>query len=56
MIIIGAGISGMMAADILLQEEKKILIIEASKKVGGTIRNYTIGDAMEYIGKHVDWI
>lgn len=35
-----------MAADILLKEEKKILMIEASRTVGGTIKNYPVQQAL----------
>ena len=45
-----------MAADILLKVEKKVLVLESSRTCGGAIRNYTIGDTMEYLHKKVEWL
>lgn len=55
-IIIGAGLSGLTAADILLREEKKILILESGTSSGGIIKNYTIAETMKYLQTHVDWL
>ena len=55
-IVVGAGLSGLMAAEILLKEEKKVLVIESSPNTGGIIKNYTIGQTMEYLNKKLPWV
>ena len=52
-IIVGAGLSGLMAAEILLKEEKKVLIIESSDNAGGIIKNKTIGQTMKYFNREL---
>ncbi|MDD3007123.1 MAG: FAD-dependent oxidoreductase, partial [Candidatus Pacebacteria bacterium] len=47
-IVVGAGISGILAALALSKEGKKVLIIEKTGELGGNCRTYEIN------GYHID--
>ncbi|MCD6557654.1 MAG: NAD(P)/FAD-dependent oxidoreductase [Candidatus Aenigmarchaeota archaeon] len=51
-IVIGAGISGLLSALALSKEGKKVLILEKDSKVGGVCRSYEVDDYRVDTGPH----
>lgn len=52
-IIIGAGVSGLLSALALSKNEKKVLILEKQKKVGGICQSYNIKGYIVDNGPHI---
>ncbi|KAJ5795626.1 uncharacterized protein N7518_004166 [Penicillium psychrosexuale] len=52
--IIGAGISGLRCADILMQNGAQVTILEARDRIGGRVHQSTVGDHIVDIGPN--WI
>ena len=52
-IIIGAGVSGLLSALVLSKNEKKVLILEKQKKVGGICQSYKIKGYIVDNGPHI---
>lgn len=51
-IVVGAGISGLLAALVLSKEGKKVLVIEQNSCVGGNCRSYKVGGYAVDTGPH----
>ena len=45
-----------MAAEILLKEGKRVVVLESSRTAGGIIKNYTIGETMKYLDQKIEWL
>jgi len=52
-IVIGAGISGLLAAVALAKEGKSVLILEKEKEIGGICRSYEVGGYRIDTGSHI---
>ncbi|KAJ5130542.1 uncharacterized protein N7515_006581 [Penicillium bovifimosum] len=52
--IIGAGISGLRCADILIQNGARVTILEARDRIGGRVHQSTVGDHVVDLGPN--WI
>jgi len=52
-IIVGAGISGLLAALSLAKEGKKTLLLEKEKEIGGICRSYSVGGYRIDTGPHI---
>lgn len=52
-VIVGAGISGLLAALSLAKEGKKTLLLEKEKEIGGICRSYSVGDYRIDTGPHI---
>ncbi|KAJ5960478.1 uncharacterized protein N7479_007628 [Penicillium vulpinum] len=52
--IIGAGISGLRCADILIQSGARVTILEARDRIGGRVHQSTVGDHVVDLGPN--WI
>ncbi len=50
MVVVGAGIAGLAAARVCAEAGLKVVVLEASERVGGRIRTLRVGDAVVELG------